>query len=87
MVRAIIRSGEIRAMDPLPRDWREGQRVTIEVEEADAMMPDASEWYREVQEGSSRVAAQDHECFEAAVREIRREAKDQMRHEMGLDRR
>ena len=33
MVKAVVRQGEIRPLEPLPADWREGQ--TLRVEKAD----------------------------------------------------
>ncbi len=30
MVNAVVSGGEIRPLDPLPADWKEGQRLRVE---------------------------------------------------------
>jgi len=41
MVNAVVRGGQIRSLEPLPPDWREGQR--LRVERADDAEPTAED--------------------------------------------
>ncbi len=85
MLKAIVRSGEIRPLEPLPVDWQDGQRLRIEkadddetaVEEIDrdfavlATLCEASE-------------TADEEQLERALQEAHRQAKEQVRRHMEL---
>jgi hypothetical protein len=42
------------------------------------------QWYREVEEAAAQIDPEDERRREETIREIRRQAKEQMRQEMGL---
>jgi hypothetical protein len=85
MINAVVAGGEIRPLEPLPDDWRDGQRVRVE--RAD----DAEPSVEEIDRDFSVLAAlcqtgepADDEALARAVREARTQAKDQVRRQMGL---
>lgn len=43
---AVLQNGEIRPLEPLPADWREGQRLQIEAIDAPAKEDEASQRLR-----------------------------------------
>lgn len=85
MVKGVISGGEIRSLEPLPPDWREGQAVGIDILEEDDMSPEEID--RDFDLLDKLCAAADPEDavrLERAILEARQEAKDQVRKEMGL---
>jgi hypothetical protein len=83
MVKAVVSRGEIRPLEPLPADWKEGQPLRIEkaddsempVEEIDrdfAVLASLCE--------ASEPANEDH--LERALREAHHQAKEQVRRHM-----
>ena len=86
MIRAIIRDGTIQPLDPWPTGWREGQELQItELDPIDD--PEAIErWCRDLAASEMRLDdPADWEKFESALAEADRQAKAQMRREMGLE--
>ena len=86
MVKLVVSCGEIRPLEPLPADWREGQPLRIEkaddsetpVEEIDRDFADLANLCAE-----SELANEDQ--LDRALHEARREAKEQVRRHMGLE--
>ncbi len=91
-LKAVIQNGAIVPLEPLPPQWVEGQRVNVaeadedELEPADAerLKREADEWFREMQEAAAKISSEDGDILMAAIAELRREGKEQMRKEMGL---
>jgi hypothetical protein len=86
MVKAVVSGGGIRPLEPLPNDWQEGQ--PLRVEKAD----DGDTSAEAIDRDFALLAAlcesrdpADEECMERALQEAKREAKDQVRREMGLE--
>ena len=85
MVKAVISQGEIRPLEPLPADWREGQPLRIE--KADDGEPAVAEIDRDFAVlanlcETSELA--DEERLERALQDAHRQAKEQVRRHMGL---
>ena len=73
MVKAIVSGGEIRPIEPLPADWKEGQ--PLRVEKADDGEVSAADIDRDFA---------DEERLDRALNEARRQAKEHVRRQMGL---
>ncbi len=84
MIRAIIQNGEIRPIEPLPADWRDGREVIVE--EADCILTDElDEWYRELQLlGPAQYEPGEWEQVQMLLSEADERAKALVRLEMGL---
>jgi hypothetical protein len=85
-MKAVVASGEIRPLEPLPPDWREGQR--LRVEKADDGDDVSTE---EIDRDFAALAVlcqesdlADEEALDRALHEARRQAKDQVRRQMEL---
>jgi hypothetical protein len=84
MVKAIMKCGEIRPLEPLPADWSEGQ--PLRVEKADEGETPAEEIDRDFAELASLCEASapaDEEQLTRALQEAQRQAKEQVRRHMG----
>jgi hypothetical protein len=80
MVKAVVSRGKIRLLEPLPADWREGQR--LHVEKADDGEPSVGEVDRDFSVLANLCETReqaDEEQLERAVQEARRRAKEQVR--------
>ncbi|MBI3270484.1 MAG: hypothetical protein HYZ53_15855 [Planctomycetes bacterium] len=84
MIRATMRNGQIQPLDPLPAEWEEGRELIIEEAEQTPSTAEIDAWVRDVQEATSKIRPEDHAALEANIKEIRAEAKEQARKEMGL---
>ncbi len=85
MIRAIIQNGEIRPLDPLPPDWREGHQLIIDEAEA-VSSDDLDEWYRELKRlGPAQYEPGEWEQVQALLKDADAQAKSLVRREMGLD--
>lgn len=85
MVKAVVSRGEIRPLEPLPADWREGQSLRVEKAEGSEMSVE------EIDRDFVVLAAlceasepADEEQLERALQEARLQAKEQVRRQMGL---
>jgi hypothetical protein len=84
MIRAIIQNGEIRPIEPLPADWRDGREVIVEEAER-ASTDDLDEWYRELQLlGPAQYEPGERKQVEMLLNEADVQAKALVRLEMGL---
>jgi hypothetical protein len=84
MIRAIIQNGEIRPIEPLPADWRDGREVIVEEAER-ASTGDLDEWYRELQLlGPAQYEPGEREQVQMLLNEGDVQAKARVRLEMGL---
>ena len=85
MIRAILKKGRILPIDQLPEYWHEGQELTVEGAEPSGNPADIKKWYAKLVALSAQIPAEDHERMAAAIAEQDREAKNQMRRDMGLN--
>jgi hypothetical protein len=86
MVKAVVSCGEIRPLEPLPADWREGQPLRIE--KADDSETPVEEIDRDFADLANLCAASElanEDQLDRALHEARREAKEQVRRHMGLE--
>ncbi len=84
MIRAILRRGKIEPLEKLPVYWREGQELTIEGSDPSGDPTEIRKWYEKLETLSARIPPRDHMRLAAALEEQDRQAKEQMRREMGL---
>ena len=85
MVKAVVSRGEIRPLEPLPADWQDGQPLRVERADQDEMT--VEEIDRDFAVLESLCAASepgDEGRLEQALLQARREAKEQVRREMGF---
>lgn len=85
MVKAVVNGGEIHPIEPLPVDWSEGQPLRVEKAEDDEMQ--VEEIDRDFAALESLCAGSelaDEEMLDHALHEARRQAKEQVRRQMGL---
>ncbi len=83
-IRAVVKDGQIRLVDPLPSEWVEGQELTVDAGDTIPTEAELKAWDQKLREGAARIPAEDHERFEAALREQEQESKDWVRREWGL---
>ena len=84
MIRAILKKGKIQPVDELPEHWREGQELIVEGVEPSGNPADIKTWYAKLVALSAQIPPEDHKRMAAAVAEQDRQAKEQMRHGIGL---
>ena len=85
MVKAVVSRGEIHPLEPLPADWPEGQPLRVDKVDDDeppveAIDRDFAVLARLCETGDPA----DDEQLERALQEARRQAKEQVRRQMGL---
>jgi len=85
MIRAILKKGKIQPVDELPDHWREGQELIVEGAEPSGNPAAIKKWYAKLLELSAQIPQDDHQRMAAAVAEQDRQAKEQMRRDMGID--
>ena len=85
MVKAVVSQGEIRPLEPLPADWQEGQPLRIEkAEEGDTPVDEIDRDFAVLASLCQASEPADEEQLERALQKLRREAKEQVRRQMGL---
>lgn len=84
MIRAILRKGRIKPLDRLPKTWSEGQELIVDSCEPSDDPEEITRWFKELRDLSAEIPRSDHERLAWALAEHDRQAKDQMRREMGL---
>ena len=67
----------------IPDDWEDGQGLVVEQSPSDEP-EEIKRWSKDMQALREKISDEDHVSFMAALAEIRREGKEQMRKEMGL---
>jgi hypothetical protein len=86
MVKAVVSCGEIRPLEPLPADWREGQPLQIEMADYSEMPVEEVDRDFAVQASlCSESEPANEEQLDRALHEARRQAKEQVRRGMGLN--
>jgi hypothetical protein len=87
MIRALIKNGVLKPLDPLPPEWRDGRTVEITGDVASEEDSEGlDEWYHELEQAIAidPMTPDDVRQLEAALAEADRLAKEQVRREMGL---
>lgn len=82
-IRAILRNGAIKPVEPLPTDWAEGQELLVEGTDAPTA-EDLRAWATELETAATQLPADEHERFENALEEVEHESKEAVRREWGL---
>jgi hypothetical protein len=82
MLRAVLKKGAIVPLDPLPSEWEEG--TALEIERAENSQLDIDAWAKSMDALCADSTPEDEETMGAAIDEHRRQAKAQVRREMGL---
>ncbi len=86
MVKAVVSCGEIRPLEPLPADWREGQRLQIEKANYSEMpVEEIDRDFAVLASLCSESEPANEDQLDRALQEARRQAKEQVRRGMGLD--
>ncbi len=86
MLKAVVHHGTIVPLEPLPPDWGDGTQVNIEPAETSGDLKiEADEWFRDMEKAVAKIDANDADIIDAAIREMDRQAKEQVRREMGLE--
>ena len=86
MPKAILHTGQIQPVEPLPREWQEGER--LRVEKAEDGEPTVDEIDRDFALLAQLCAASDsaeEERLSQALDDARRQSKAQVRRQIGLN--
>ena len=78
---AVLRQGHIELIGPLPREWVEGIRLRVDPLEEDC---DIDAWHEEMEQLCADSSKDDEAIMMQTIETHRREAKRQMRVQMGL---
>jgi hypothetical protein len=85
MVNAVMSHGEIRPLEPLPADWQEGQRLRVEkADDGEMSVEEIDRDFAVLASLCETSEAADDELLERALQEAHRQAKEQVRRQMGL---
>lgn len=80
MLKAVLNHGEIRPLEPLPDDWPEGQRLSVErADDGDTTVEEIDRDFAVLAALCEATEPTDEERFECALQEARRQAKEQVR--------
>ncbi len=83
MLRAVLKNGEVRLLEPVPADWAEGQELRVEPA-LNGVSQHEDDLFRELESLCSANDPEDDARLQAALDEAHREAKEFMRRRMGL---
>lgn len=84
MVRAILREGRIQPLDPLPKNWHEGQELavaTLDDDETSESQQSVDRWHEERLALSVGLTDEDDRLVQQALEEQRQSGKETMRRE------
>jgi hypothetical protein len=85
VVKAVIKSGEIRPLDPLPADWQEGQTLRIDRDDESVLTPEEIDReFAVLDQLCATSDPADEARLDEALQQARQQAKDQVRRQMGL---
>ncbi len=85
MLKAVVSRGEIRPLEPLPADWQEGQRLRVEkAEDGETSLDEIDRDFAVLASLCETSEPADEEQLDRALQEARRQAKEQVRRQMGL---
>jgi phytoene dehydrogenase-like protein len=83
MIRAVVKNGTIHPLEAIPSEWSEGCEVVVDVEPR-SRPAEIDRWYEELQAAAADIDPDDDERLQDAVSEVRKQAKQVARLEMGL---
>jgi hypothetical protein len=85
MVKAIVVRGEIRPLEPLPVDWKEGERLRVEkADDREMAIEEIDNDFAVLASLCAPSEEADEEQLDRALKEAHRQAKEQVRKDMGL---
>ena len=82
MLKAVLRNGVIVPLEPLPPDWEDG--ASLEIDKAGNATFDIDAWAKSLNELCADSTTEDEDVMRQGIADHRRQAKAQMRREMGL---
>ena len=84
MVRAILEDGVIHPLERLPDDWTDGRELVVQEAADPPTVKDLEAWSREVDAFAAQIPPEDFERLDEALAQADREAKAEVRRQMGL---
>jgi hypothetical protein len=85
MVKAVVSRGEVRALEPLPADWRDGQPLRIEkADDTEMPVEEIDRDFAILADLCSKSEPADEDQLQQALDDARGQAKEQVRRHMGL---
>jgi hypothetical protein len=85
MLRAVLKNGQIKPLDPLPAEWTDGEELVVEQARKPDLTPDEIDrWAKEMDALCANSDPEDEARVQAAIEEQRRQGKEWMRRRMGL---
>jgi hypothetical protein len=86
MPKAILHNGQIQPVEPLPREWQEGELLRIEkAEDGEATIEEIDRDFALLAHLCADSDPTEEEWLSRALEEARRQSKAQVRRQMGLD--
>ncbi len=82
MLKAVLKKGAIVPIEPVPSDWEEGAR--LEIAKLEQAPLDVDTWASMMKQLCADSLPEDEAIMRRAIDEHRREAKAQVRRDMGL---
>lgn len=85
MPRAILQQGQIRPLEPLPKDWQDGQPLWVDKAEDGALsIEQIDQDFAKLEVLCSTNDPLEDQKLVDAVQQARKQAKEQVRREMGI---
>jgi hypothetical protein len=85
MLKAVVRDGEIRPLEPLPEDWPEGQPLRVEkAEDGEIALDDIDHDFAVLAKLCESSLPEEENQLEERLLEARRQAKEMVLRQMGL---
>ena len=83
MLKAVVSRGEIRLLEPLPAEWREGQPLVVDkADELDGTLAEIDRDFAELTRLCQDREPEEESRFDRALQEARAQAKEQVRRSM-----
>jgi hypothetical protein len=85
MPKAVLKNGEIQPLEPLPREWTDGQRLRVEKADDDAAtVEEIDRDFAQLEALCAGSDPKDEERLAQALQQAREQSKAQVRKQMGL---
>jgi hypothetical protein len=85
MLKAVVTQGEIRPLEPLPDDWEEGQRLSVDkADDRETPIEEIDRDFALLAKLCESSDPSDEEQLDRALQEAHLKAKEQVRRHMGL---
>ena len=84
MIKAVVKNGTIHPLEPMPPDWSDGREVIVEEFEPSGRPEQIDDWFQDLEAAATKMDPEDERRLDDAVTEVRRQAKEMARREMGL---